>query len=114
MNLLNIEEYFISRILLQASKFATSRSVKGLKRIVALLEILASREDKKLFRRIRNTLSEENPQFQLYRRILVESNSTFRDKFITNLLVQGFILNQKKRAREDKNGYKVPSSILRI
>lgn len=112
MNLLNIEEYFIGRILIQASKFATNCSVKGLKRIVTLLEILASKNDKKLFRRIRNTLSEENPQFQFYRRILVESNSTFREKLIANLLVHGFVLNQRKREREDKNGCKVPSTIL--
>lgn len=112
MNLLNVEEYFISKILLQASKFTASRSVKGLKRIITLLGILASKDDKKLFKRIKDTLSEENSQFQLYRRILVESNSTFRDKFLTNLLIQGFILNQRKRARENKNGYRIPSTIL--
>ncbi|MDD5622300.1 MAG: radical SAM protein [Actinomycetota bacterium] len=112
MNLLNIKKHIIRIILLQASKFSAISPVKNLKRIVALLEILASRKDRQLFRKVRNTLSEENPQFQLYRRILVESNSTFRDKFITNLIVQGFILNLKKRHQALKEGLQVPTTIL--
>ncbi|MBC7334576.1 MAG: radical SAM protein, partial [Actinobacteria bacterium] len=55
---------------------------------------------------------EENPYFQLYRRILVESNPNFRDKIITNLLINGAILNQKKRKMQTDNGIEVPATIL--
>lgn len=94
-NLLSLKERSVKRILLLASRLVTNRSPEGLKKIVALLEMLASRKDKKFFRRIKDTLSEENPQFQLYRRILVESNPNFRNKILTNLLIQGAVLNQK-------------------
>lgn len=83
-----------------------------LKKIIDLLEKLASRKDKNFFRRIKNTISEENPQFQLYKRILVESNPNFRNKIITNLLVQGVVLNQKKREIAKKEDFQVPTTIL--
>lgn len=111
-NLLNLKERFIKRILLLSSSFVTNRSAKGLRKIVALLELLASKKDKNFFRRIRDTLSEENPQFQLYRRILVESNPNFRNKILTNLLIQGAVLNQKKREMESENGLEVPATVL--
>ena len=111
-NLLNLKERSIKRILLLASRLVTNRSPEGLKKIVALIGLLASRKDKKFFRRIRDNLSEENPQFQLYRRILVESNPNFRNKIITNLLIQGAVLNQKKREIASKEGFQVPATIL--
>jgi hypothetical protein len=62
-NLLSLKERSVKRILLLASRLVTNRSPEGLKKIVVLLEMLASRKDKKFFRRIKDTLSEENPQF---------------------------------------------------
>ena len=111
-NLLSLKERSIKRILLLASRFVTSRSSEGLKKIVALLEMLATRRHKKFFRGIKDTLSEENLQFQLYRRILVESNPNFRNKILANLVIQGGVLNQKKREIASKEGSQVPATIL--
>ena len=48
-NLLSLKERSIKRILLLASRLVINRSPEGLKKIVALLEMLASRKDKKFF-----------------------------------------------------------------
>ena len=112
MILSNIKEYFIKKFLLLSLRFITSRSLKGLKMIVTLFELLASKEDKNFYRGIRDNLRVESPLFKLYRRILIESNPNFRKKLFTNFFIQGVILNQNKRAKEDKNGYKVPFTIL--
>lgn len=111
-NILSLKERSIKKILLLASRFVTNRSEEGLRTIVSLLEILAPQKDKAFFRRVKDTLYEENPYFQLYRRILVESNPNFRDKIITNLLINGAILNQKKRKMQTDNGIEVPATIL--
>jgi MoaA/NifB/PqqE/SkfB family radical SAM enzyme len=43
---------------------------------------------------------------------LVESNPNFRNKILTNLLIQGAVLNQKKREIASKEGFQVPATIL--
>lgn len=112
MNLSNVGEHFLKEILRLLLRFITGRSVKDLKVIVTLLELFVSKKDKKFYRRIRDSLREENPQFQLYKRILVESNPDFRDKILTNLLIQGAILIQRKRKIESEKGIEVPATIL--
>jgi MoaA/NifB/PqqE/SkfB family radical SAM enzyme len=111
-NSLSLKEKSISNILLVTSKFVTSRSLIGIRRIVSLLELIALPKDKNFYRRIKSTLNEDNPQFQLYKRILVESNENFRDKIIRNLLIKGAVLDQKKREQEKRNGLEVPASVL--
>jgi len=111
-NISNARENFVKKILLLVLRFVSGRSVRDLKIITKLLELLAPRKDKNFFRRIRASLTEDNSQFQLYRRILVGSNPRFRDKILRNLLIQGAILSQKKRKREFENGTEVPATIL--
>jgi len=112
MNLSNTRENFIKKISLLVLRFVTGHLVKDLKIIIVLIGLLASKKDKDFFKRIRKNLTEESSQYQLYKRILVDSNPNFRDKIFENLLIQGAVLNQKKRKREIENGIEVPATIL--
>ena len=108
-------EYFKKIVLRQLLKFVLGRSRGSLKKIVTLIEIVAPKKDKNFYKSIKNNLSEDKPQIQLYqfyRRLLVDSNKNFSDKILTNLLIQGFFLNQKKRDLAYKEGLKVPTSVL--
>jgi len=114
-NVLNLKEYFKKIILRKVLKFALGRSEGSLKRIVTLIEIVAPKKDKNFYKAIKNNLSEDRPQIQLYqfyRRLLVESNPNFSDKILTNLLIQGIFLNQKKKELAHKEGFQVPTTIL--
>ena len=114
-NVLNLNKYFKKIILRQVLKFALGRSEGSLKRIVTLFEIVAPKKDKNFYKSIKNNLSEDKPQIQLYqfyRRLLVGCNPNFSDKILTNFLIQGIFLNQEKRDLADREGFKVPTTIL--
>jgi MoaA/NifB/PqqE/SkfB family radical SAM enzyme len=118
-NVSNRKEYFKKVALRQILKFALGRSKRSLIRIITFIEFIAPKKDKNfyksIYKSIKNNLSEDKPQiqlYQLYRRILVESDPNFSDKFLTNLLIQGTFLNQHKRDRACEEGLQVPTTIL--
>ena len=105
-------------VLRQGLKFIFARSKKSLVRIVNFLGFMAPKKDKNFYKAIKTKLSEGNEGetgfklYQFYRRILVESNSNFSDKFLTNLLVQGIFLNLKKKELAKKEGFHIPATVL--
>ncbi len=117
-NVSNRKEYLKKIILRQALKFIFARSKKSLIKIIALAEIVASKKDKNFYKSINNKLSEGKEGetgfqlYQFYRRLLVESNPNFSDKFLTNLLIQGIFFNLKKKELAHKEGSHVPATIL--
>lgn len=112
MSLSNARDNFIKKLSLSIMRFVAGRSVKDLKILARLLEGLAPKKYRAISRKMRITLDEDNPQYKLYRKILVESNPSFRDRIFENLLIQGILLNQKKRGKEIKNGIEIPATIL--
>jgi len=111
-NLIDLKEYSEKKILRLASKLVIGRQEETLKRIIGLLELIVPKENKAIVRSLEDALSKNHPQVQLYQRVLKEVNPHSRDKILTNLIIQGFILNQKKRDKAIKEGFQVPFSIL--
>ena len=60
MDLSSTRENFIKGILLLVIRFVTGRSLKGLKIIVTLFELLAPKEGKNFYKRMRDNLKVEN------------------------------------------------------
>jgi MoaA/NifB/PqqE/SkfB family radical SAM enzyme len=110
--------YFKKIVLRQVLKFIFARSKKSLIRIVNIVGFLAPKKDKNFYKSVKNKLSEGNEGetgfklYQFYRRVLLESNPNFSDKFLINLLVQGIFLNQKKKELAQKEGYHIPATVL--
>ena len=111
-NLIDLKEYSEKEILHLASRLAISCPEKTLEKIVVLLELLVPKKHKKILKTLKEALKKNHPQAQLYWRILKEVNPNNRDKILTNLVIQGFILNQKRRERASKKGFQIPFSIL--
>lgn len=111
-NLIDLKEYSEKEILRLVSRLAIGCSEETLKKIVVLFGFIVPPRNKKILRTLKETLSRNHPQNQLYRRILKEVNPNARDKILTNLVIQGFILNQKRRERASKKGFQIPFSIL--
>jgi MoaA/NifB/PqqE/SkfB family radical SAM enzyme len=114
----NRKEYFKKIVLRQVLKFIFARSKKSLIKIITFMGFVAPKKDKNFYKSVKNKLSEGNEGetgfklYQFYRRILVESNSNFSDKFLTNLLVQGIFLNLKKKELAKKEGFHIPATVL--
>ena len=112
------KEYFKKIVLRQVLKFIFARSKKSLIKIITFMGFVAPKKDKNFYKSVKNKLSEGNEGetgfklYQFYRRILVESNSNFSDKFLTNLLVQGIFLNLKKKELAKKEGFHIPATVL--
>lgn len=111
-NLIDFKEHFEKEILRLAARFAIGRSEESLEKIATLLEFIVPKKHRKILKTLKEALSKNHPQIQLYRRILNEVNPNSRDKILTNLIIQGFILNQKKREAVKKEGSQAPFTIL--
>ena len=111
-NLVDINLLAKEKLLKLASRFIINSSEKTMQRIAYLLELMAPKKDKPFFKNIIKTLNKDNPQYQIYRRILIESNENFCNKSINNLLIKGAVLNQAKRNEAVRNGSAVPTVVL--
>jgi len=114
-NVSNLKEYFKKMALRYILMFALGRSKRSLIRIITFIEFVALKKDKNFYKSIKNNLLEDKPQVQLYqfyRRLLLDSNTNFSDKLLTNLLIQGIFLNIKKKDLAQKEGFHIPVTVL--
>lgn len=102
----------VKKILNSVSRFLTSGSDNRIRKISSLLSVLVPKKDRPFFKRINQKLKDGDPQYLLYKRILVESNENFRDRIINNLLINGAVLNQSKRTEALRAGEHVPTTVL--
>lgn len=109
---MDFKHRIVKNVLSSASRFVINGSSSRIRKISSLLGMLVPKKDKPFFKRIKKKLKEEDPQYLLYKRILVESNENFREKIINNLLINGAVLNQTKRTEALKIGEHVPTTIL--
>ncbi|MDD3628675.1 MAG: radical SAM protein [Actinomycetota bacterium] len=112
MSLSNLRDKIERKFFLGLMRFIAGRSARDLRALVKLLGIIIPKRYKAFAKNLSTIVDENNPQYQLYRRIMVESDPHFRDKIFENYLIQGSLLNQRKRNRENKEGHVVPVSIL--
>lgn len=111
-NLERINQRAKKNILTAISKFILNSSEERIKKIIKLLEIISPQKDKPFFENMSKNFSEKSSYYNLYKKILINSNKNFRDKLINNLLINGAVLNQSKRNEAKKNGSSVPTVIL--
>ena len=112
MSLSDLRDKIERKFFLGLMRFIAGRSARDLRALVKLLGIIIPKRYKAFAKNLSTIVDENNPQYQLYRRIMVESDPHFRDKIFENYLIQGSLLNQRKRNRENKEGHVVPVSIL--
>ena len=112
MSLLELRDKIERKFFLGLMRFIAGRSTKDLRVLTKLIGAIIPRKYKAFAKNLSTIVDENNPHYQLYRRIMVESNPHFRDKIFENYLIQGSLLNQRKRNRENKKGNVVPVSIL--
>ncbi len=100
------------RILQLTSGIILNSSVKTLRNLSFLVQMLAPKKDRPFFKRLRSNFTEGSINHQLYKRILVDSNPNFRRKTIDNFVINGSVLNQAKRNEAQERGEAVPTVVL--
>ena len=90
----------------------TNTSSKNLSRLASFLEKVSPSEHRGKIRAVKQMIDEGHPGVSLIKRIIHDSNPNFRKKLIENLIVQGFLLNQKKKEKVAKEGSCAPSTVL--
>ena len=85
---------------------------KNINNFLKFIEFFAAKKHKSVIKNLRGSLSIEDLQKRLYRNIMINSNPNFSRKFIENFLIQGIMLNHKKRLRLLDKGYNVPATVL--
>ena len=66
-NLIDLKEYSEKEILCLTSRLAIGCSEETLKKIVVLLELLVPKKHKKILKILKEALTKNHPQAQLYR-----------------------------------------------
>ena len=110
MNQINIMTK--KKILQLTSGIILNSSVKTLRNLSFLVQMLAPKKDRPFFKRLRSNFTEGSIIHQLYKRILVDSNPNFRRKTIDNFVINGSVLNQAKRNEAKERGEAVPTVVL--
>lgn len=104
----NIKKLFLYRLIYTLVR----QSDKTINNFLGIVEFFIAKKHKDVVRNLREKLSIEDLQKRLYKNIIVNSSPNFSKKFIKNFLVQGIILNHKKRQKLLDRGYNVPTTIL--
>ncbi len=94
------------------SSVIPNNSIKQLRNMISLAQVLAPKKDKQFFKNVKKNLYEDSIYHQLYKRALVDSNSNFKRKFLDNFLINGAVINQSKRREAHQNGNAVPTVVL--
>ena len=110
MNQINLKAK--KKMLQLTSGVVLNSSVKTLRNMSFLLQMLAPKKDKPFFKNLRKNFTEGSVPHRLYQRILVDSNPNFRRKAIDNFLINGSVLNQAKRNEAKERGDAVPTVVL--
>lgn len=104
-----IKEHGITQVI----KLMTNASDKNLDRIGYFMEKMSGdKENKDRIKLLRGMIKENHPGIQLVRRITNETNKKCRDKIATNLIAKGFLINDAKRKKTQKEGSYAPSTVL--
>jgi MoaA/NifB/PqqE/SkfB family radical SAM enzyme len=110
----NIKESVEKKVLRELIKSLSDTSDKGLLRIGTVIEKLSSSDStvRAVVLAGKNAVRNNHPMVTFIRKIAKEMNPKCRDKFVENLIVQGLILNQKKRKKCEAEGFFSPLSVL--
>ena len=93
-------------------KKAVNVSDKTLIRITKVLEKLGNSTSSSAAKAVREMIEQNTVGYQLIRRILDNAAPIYKEKLIENLIVQGLVMNLKKKDREVARGGTVPTTVL--
>ncbi len=96
----------------QVINFISNLSDENLKKVLFLLEKAAPKTHKRIVIRVRELFEQDHPSLQLAKNFIRNANKNCRDKLFINLLLNGLLLNQKKRNLALENNLTVPIIIL--
>jgi uncharacterized Fe-S cluster-containing radical SAM superfamily protein len=82
----------------------TSVSNEDLVRLLSLVRVFAQEDNKRLIAYIRNLIKDNHPSARLLRNFLNNYDKRCVNKLVKNLVVQGFLLNEKLRDKEIAKG----------
>jgi len=93
-------------------KSATNVSDKTLINITKVLEKFGNETSKAAVKSVREMIEQNTVGYQFIRRMIKNIAPIYKEKIIENLVVQGLILNLKKKDKERKKGGAVPTTVL--
>jgi MoaA/NifB/PqqE/SkfB family radical SAM enzyme len=89
-------------------------SNENLVRLASLMQIIAPSDEryKAAVAKVKTLIQQGHPSVDLIRKILKEIEPKYREKLVENLIINGLILNQRKRKKLKDEGFVVPMSVL--
>ncbi|MBW3022731.1 radical SAM protein, partial [Candidatus Woesearchaeota archaeon] len=108
----SVKEGVQKQVIKSLFKKITSTSDKNLIRLTKVLEKISTKDNKKRVAAVRKMIEENHPGFKLIKRIFNNCHPNFKEKLITNLITQGFLINAKKRDKAMKEGGACPTTLL--
>ena len=93
-------------------KKATNVSDKTLIKIIRFLEKLSTAKSRDSIVSVREMIERKAVGYQIIKRIMANVAPIYKEKMIENLIVQGLVMNYKKRNREFEKGGTVPTTVL--
>lgn len=106
----NVEKKVIKEII----KGLSDASNENILRLVGLFERLKVNDDsfKAVIAAVKTAIKENHPMLILMKKVMKEMDPNCRDRFIENFLVQGLILNIRKRKKLEEEGSAALMSVL--
>lgn len=87
-------------------------SNENILRLVNGFEKITPKEHKEIINSVKTLIKENHPSVNFIKRILRDIDPNCRDKLVENLIIQGFLLNQQKRKKVQKEGSFTPTTVL--
>ena len=104
--------YIKKKAIAAVLKKATNVSDKTLIRITKILEKFGNDASKAAVKSVREMIEQNTVGYKLLRRIINNVSPIYKEKLIENLIVQGLIMNLKKKEKEQARGGTVPTTVL--
>ena len=110
--LTTVKESIQKKVIKSIVSGITDASDKNLLRLAGILEKISPADYKGNIAAVKKMIKDKHPGMQLIRRIAKECHPNCKDKLIANLIVQGFLLNKKKKDKVQKEGSQTPTTVL--
>jgi len=97
---------------IQVVNLISNLSDKNLKKLMFLVEKATPKTHRVIVTRVKELFEQEHLSLNLAKNFVRDIDKNCRDKFVTNLILNGMILNQKKRNKALENNLMVPTTVL--
>ncbi len=103
-----VKKKAICTLLQKATNLSDARLIK----ITHFLEKFGNQASKDAVKAVRSMIEDNTAGYKFIRRLIENVHPLYKKKIIENLVVQGLILNSKKKDKEQQEGGTVPTTVL--